>query len=84
MAGALTAYFLLTHPAGSDPFLTISSICWTIPSESGQNSTEDRKNFQEENRVTDSGGTIGERGKLMLTALSKEYARQAPDAESEP
>jgi hypothetical protein len=32
-------------PAGSDLFFTIPSICLTIPSKSGQNPTEDRKNF---------------------------------------
>jgi hypothetical protein len=51
-----------THPAGSDLFLTISSICWTIPSKPGQDSTEDRENFQEKNKVTNSGGTTCEGG----------------------
>jgi hypothetical protein len=50
----------VTHPAGSDPFFTIPSICLTIPSKSGQNLTEDRKKIQEKNRATNFGGTSGE------------------------
>jgi hypothetical protein len=49
----------LTLPAGSDPNFGVAR---PNPSKSGQNSPQDRGNFQEKNTVTNSGGTAGEGG----------------------